>query len=117
MEINMNCRGKAQLTIVIDSPAELEAEGDRIFAMHEPWMKRSHYRQGDKALLQYNVAKAPGKDGRVFFVLTEVYETAAGIADHIAQAQDDPHHDPFVKWMDQCQVTFIGDGVIFNSLW
>jgi len=113
----MNYKGKAQLTIVIDSPAELEAEGDRIFAMHEPWMKSSHYREGDKALLQYNVAKAPGENGRVFFIMTEVYETVAGIVDHVAQAQDDAHHDLLLKWWEKCNVTFIRDGIIFNSLW
>ncbi len=40
----MDYRGKAQFTIIIKALAELEAEGDRIFAMHGPWMKRTHYR-------------------------------------------------------------------------
>lgn len=109
--------GKAQLTIVIESPAEYEAEGDRIFEMHEKWMAGSHYREGDKALLQYNVAKSRSDNGSVFFVMTEVYETAAGIEDHIAQAQDDEHHDLLLKWWEHCQVTFIGDGKIIRSLW
>ena len=113
----MDYREKAQLTIVIKAPAELEAEGDRIFAMHGPWMQKTHYREGDKALLQYNVAKSRGEDGDVFFVLTEVYETPAGIDDHIAQAQDDAHHAPFVEWMGKCETTFIREATIVNSLW
>ena len=109
--------GKAQPTIVINSPAELEAEGDRIFKQPTAWMEISHYREGDKALLQYNVAKCPGVDGNVIFVLTEVYEAVARIDDHIEQAQGVEHHNPFVKWMDQCKVTFIRDASIIHSLW
>ena len=113
----MNYTGKAQLTIVIDSPDELEAEGDRIFNMHAAWMEKSHYREGEKALLQYNVAKSPGSDGNVIYVLTEVYETVAGIDDHIEQAQGDAHHDALSKWMEQSNVTFIRDAEIIHSLW
>ena len=109
--------GKAQFALIIDSPAELEAEGDRIFNMHAAWMEKTHYREGEKALLQYNVAKSPGNDGNVIFVLTEVYETVAGIEDHIEQAQGDEHHDALIKWMDQCNVTFIREASIIHSLW
>lgn len=113
----MDYRGKAQLTVVIKAPVELEAEGDRVFAMHGPWMAKTHYREGSKALLQYNVAKSHSENGEVFFVLTEVYETSAGIDDHIAQAQDDAHHDSFVEWMDKCETTFIREATVINSLW
>jgi len=47
------------------------------------WMKQSHYREGDRALLAYNVVKGPelsnpldpGSEptGNTSFVLTEVY--------------------------------------------
>ena len=113
----MNYTGKAQLTIIIDSPAELEAEGDRIFKQHAAWMEKSHYREGEKALLQYNVAKIPGDNGNVIFVLTEVYETVAGIDDHIEQAHEDEHFEPFSKWQEQCKVTFVRDASIIQSLW
>ena len=113
----MNYKGKAQLTIVIDSPAELEAEGDRILDMHEAWIRRTHYREGDKALLQYDIAKSRSENGNVIFVMTEVYETTAGIDDHIAQAQDDEHHDLLLKWWERCNVTFVRDGEIIHSLW
>jgi quinol monooxygenase YgiN len=113
----VNTTGKAQLTMIIDSPAELEAEGDRIFKQHEAWMEKSHYRQGEKALLQYNVAKSPGNNGNVIFVLTEVYETSAGIEDHIKQAHADAHFEPFSKWREQCTVTFVRNASIIQSLW
>lgn len=105
------------LTIVIDSPAELEAEGGRIFNQHAAWMEKTHYREGDKALLQYNVAKSPGNDGNVIFILTEVYETIAGIDDHTEKTQVYEHHEAMVKWMDQCNVTFVRDASIIHPLW
>jgi len=49
--------GKVQLTVITKSPPELEAEGVRIFASHANWIEANHYSDGDKALLQYNVAK------------------------------------------------------------
>lgn len=100
----MNYKGKAQLTMIIDSPAELEAEGDRIFSQHVAWMEKSHYREGEKALLQYNVAKSPGDNGNIIFILTEVYETADGIDDHIEQAHADAHFEPFSKWREHARL-------------
>lgn len=109
--------GKVQLSMIIDSPAELEAEGDRIFNMHAAWMEKTHYREGEKALLQYNVAKSPGDNGNVIFVLTEVYESVAGVDDHIEQAHADDHFEAFSKWRAQCKVTFVRDALIIHSLW
>jgi hypothetical protein len=80
-------------------------------------MKKTHYRDGDKALLQYNVAKAQGENGNVIFIMTEVYETVAGIDDHIEQAQGDSHHDLLLKWWEKCTVTMIRDATVINSLW
>ena len=51
--------GKTQLTYVISAPPDQVAEGDRIFGTHGPWMEATHHRDGDKALLSYNVSKAP----------------------------------------------------------
>ena len=80
--------GKTQLTYVIIAPPEQVKEGDRIFASHGPWMKASHHRDGNKALLTYNVSKSPelsdpfdqnsAPTGNTVFVLHEIYETDAG---------------------------------------
>ncbi len=50
--------GKIQLTYVIVAPPDQVKEGERIFASHAPWMKATHHREGNKALLSYNVSKA-----------------------------------------------------------
>lgn len=124
----MAYHGKVQLTFVITSPPELEAEGDRLFRSHAPWMEGTHHREGDKALLSYNVSKAPelsnpmdaGSEptGNVCFVLTEVYETEAGVADHFEQAGSSWADFPaIVEWMGQCRVTGVPAAMIVNSLW
>jgi quinol monooxygenase YgiN len=103
--------------MIIDSPVELEAEGDRIFNKHAAWMEKTHYREGEKALLQYNVAKSSGDNGNIIVVLTEVYESVAGIDDHIEQAHNDDHFEAFSKWRARCKVTFVRDASIIHSPW
>ena len=62
-------------------------------AVHTKWMQETHYREGDKALHFLYWSSAPEiKDGEetgnITFVLTEVYETTAGVDDHFQQAQE-----------------------------
>ena len=54
-------------------------------------MESTHHRIGDKALVTYNVSKAPepsnlldtpAPTGNTIFVLHEIYETEAGVRDH-----------------------------------
>jgi hypothetical protein len=124
----MSNQGKIQLTIVITAPAEHVAEGDRIFATHAPWMASTHHRDGDLALLTYNVSKAPELSnpldptseptGNISFVLSEIYESEAGVADHFKQAMATwPDFPAFVEWMGKCSVTAVPASPIFTSLW
>jgi quinol monooxygenase YgiN len=110
--------GKAQFSMTISGPPELEDEGDRIFEEHANWMERTHYREGNKALLQYNVAKDHDEEGNFVFILTEVYETAAGIQDHIEQAQQNwESYGDWSAWTGKCDVRYIGGSEIIHSLW
>ena len=94
----MSQKGKVQLTFIIVAPPDQVAEGDRLFASHGPWMEATHERTGDTGLLSHNVSKAPqlsnpmdptsATTGSTSFVLTEVYETEAGVADHFQKASD-----------------------------
>ena len=124
----MALKGKTQLLFVIISPPELVEEGDRLFESHEPWMERTHFREGDKALLSYNVSKTPepsnpvdpGSEptGNTVFILNEIYETPAGVADHFEQAESSWQDFPaFVDWMGKCSVTGVAIAPIINSLW
>ncbi len=120
--------GKTQLTYVISVPPNQVAEGDRIFTSHGPWMESTHHRSGDKALLSYNVSKAPelsnpmdtnsAPTGNTIFVLHEIYETDAGVADHFERAMSNWSEFPdLVKWLEKCQITGVAASPVINSLW
>ena len=124
----MSNQGKIQLNYVIVVPPEEVAEGDRIFKSHRPWMEGTHHRSGEKALLGYELSKAPelsnpfdpnsAPTGNTCFMLSEIYETEAGVADHFAQAMEGWEDFPaFVEWLGKCQVTGVPAAQIVNSLW
>ncbi len=83
---------------------------------------------GTKALLSYNVSKVaelsdlmdPNSDptGNTVYVLSEIYETEAGVADHMQQAEASWQDFPaFGKWLENCTVTGVAAAPIINSLW
>ena len=121
-------KGKIQLTFVIVAPPDQVAEGDRIFGTHGPWMEATHHRDGDKALLSYNVSKAPelsnpmdansAPTGNTSFILSEIYETDAGVADHFQQAEASWDDFPALgEWLGKCTVTGVAAAPIIYSLW
>src|SRR5438132_4618742 len=104
----MSQKNKFQLTAIIVAPPEHVKEGDRIFGSHAPWMEATHHRDGANALLSYNVSKAPelsnpmdlhsAPTGNTCFVLTEIYETEAGVADHIQQSANWKEFPALGQW-------------------
>ena len=121
-------QGKVQLTYVFIAPPEEEAEGERIFRTHAPFMQAKHHRRREKARLSYNLAKAPELSnpldsnstptGNTCFILTEVYETEAGVSDHFQQSMERWEDFPaLVKWLEKCEVTGLPAARIVNSLW
>ncbi|HET6362955.1 MAG TPA: hypothetical protein VFH11_13000 [Gemmatimonadota bacterium] len=121
-------QGKVQLTYVIVAPPGEVPEGDRIFQSHGPWMKATHHRSGEKALLSYNLSKAPelsnpfdpssAPTGNTCFILSEVYESEAGVTDHFAQAMEGWNDFPALnEWLEKCKVTGLPAARIVNSLW
>ena len=124
----MSHKGKIQLIYVIVAPPDQVEEGDRIFRSHQPWMEATHHRDGEKALLSYNVSKTPelsnpmdpssAPTGNTCFILSEIYETGAGVADHFQQAEASWQDFPaFIKWLENCTVTGLPAAPIINSLW
>lgn len=117
-----------QLTVIIISPPDQTTEGDRIFKSHRAWMEATHHRTGEKALLIYNVSKmeelsnpadfSSAPTGNTCFVLTEIYESKAGVVDHMKQAHENWEDYPaFGEWLGKCKVTPVLAASIFNSLW
>ncbi|MFQ5549966.1 MAG: putative quinol monooxygenase [Gemmatimonadales bacterium] len=121
-------KGKIQLTFVIVAPPDQVEEGERIFRGHLPWMEATHHREGDKALLSYNVSQTPelsnpmdpssAATGNTCFILSEIYETEAGVADHFQQAEASWQDFPALgEWLAKCTVTGVSAAPIINSLW
>jgi hypothetical protein len=124
----MTYHDKIQITLIVIAPPDQVAEGDHIFKSHGPWMESTHYRDGEKALLSYNVSKMKelsnpmdpnsAPTDNTCFVLTEIYESKAGVLDHFKQGTENWGDFPaFVKWMEKCKVTLVTGSSIFNSLW
>lgn len=114
--------------MIFTVPAGLVAEGDRIFNSHAAWMEKTHHRTGEKALLIYDVSKAPeakdpmdpnsGTTGNTVFVLSEVYESPAGLQDHWQQAQENwKDFGALNQWMGKCNFTLVNGAKIIHSLW
>jgi hypothetical protein len=91
-------------------------------------MESTHYRTGEKALLSYNVSKEQERTdpmdlnsaptGNTCFVLSEIYESTAGVLDHFKQTNENwGDFAAFRNWLEKCKVTFVPAGSIFNSLW
>ena len=120
--------GKIQLIYVIVAPPGEVAEGDRLFGSHGPWMQATHHRSGEQALLSYDVSKAPelsnpldpnsAPTGNTCFILSEVYESEAGVTDHFAQAAAGWKDFPALgRWIEKCRLTGVPAARIINSLW
>ena len=114
----MDYTGRSQWSLMFVCPADLEPEADRIFASHAEWMQGTHYRDGDKALLQYTVTKAPGDEGAVVYAITEMYQSPSGPEDHLKRAHED--WEEISAWgalMEKCEGPWVINGTIQHSLW
>ncbi|MBT3268817.1 hypothetical protein HN371_16810 [Candidatus Poribacteria bacterium] len=120
--------GKIQLLIVAVANAEQTVEGKRLFSTHAPFMKATHHQEGDKALLRYNVSMAPELSdpldpeseptGNTIFILAEVYESGAGVADHFEQAAASwGDFDAFMAWAGATNAMIVPAAPIAHSLW
>jgi len=124
----MSHKGKVQLTIIFTASPDLVEEGDRIFESPAKWMEGSHYREGDKALLRYNIVKGPELSnpldpsseptGNTNFVLNEVYDSQAGVEDHWKQGAESWKDLPaLAEWAGKCKVTALHGSPVILSLW
>ena len=120
--------GRVQLLITFFAPAADVVEIDRLVASHGSWMAETHHRSGPKALLSYDFSKGPevsnpldpssASTGNTRYVLSEVYESAAGIEDHWAQAQKSwGDFAALVEIIGECNPQTLHGGVIAQSLW
>ena len=124
----MSTLGKTQVNIVFIVPPDLVEQGDKLFASHADWMERTHYKDGEKALLRYNIVKAPELDnpfdpnsnptGNTMFVLDEMYENQAGLDDHWKQAAENWEDlGELLEWASKCKVITAHNCKAVQALW
>ena len=124
----MSHEGKTQITFLFTASPDQVEEGDRIFASHAAFMEETHHRDGELALLRYNVVKGselsnsldPGSapTENTVYALTEVYETPAGLADHWQQgAEKWQDFQAFVAWASAVKVAVLHGSPVIHSLW
>ncbi len=120
-------KGKSHLVIMFTVEADDVAEGDRLFASHEEWMK-GHPREGDAALLSYSISKGPelsnpmdpGSDptGKTIFVLDEVYQSPAGVPRHWEDAVANwADFNAIVEWSGKAEISTLHSGTLVQALW
>ena len=123
----MSHAGQSHLMIMWTVGPDDVAEGDRLFASHDEFMK-GHPREGDRALLEYTVTKGPelsnpldassDPTGRTIFVLSEYYASPAGIAQHWQEsAANWPDLSAVVAWSEKATVATLHNGAVVNALW
>lgn len=124
----MSQKGNIMFTVMFIADTDNKAEGDRLFASHAKWMEKTHHKDGELAMLSYNIAKneeytnpmdpTSEPTGNTIFTLNEVYENPAGMADHWKQAE--ANWDDFgalMAWTDKVKFTLMHGSPIQYSLW
>jgi hypothetical protein len=124
----MSHKGKTQIGFIFTVAPDLVAEGDRFFASHAAWMEKTHHREGELALLLYNVVKgaelsnpldpSSAPTGNTNFTLTEVYATPAGLEDHWKQSAENwQDFNALMEWAGKVKVAVLHGSPVIHSLW
>ena len=117
-------KGKTQLTrIWTVKPGGVEKMKENADS-HTKWMKETHHKEGQKALLMLTWGIELEKDesgketGNTLFVLTEIYESVAGVDDHYKKAAEtDFKFIPNDMAELTLSLTASDRGTVINSLW
>jgi len=121
-------KGKTQLLITWLASPDKVSEVDRLVESHGSWMAKTHDRDGSNALLSYDIAKGPELEnpldpsskstGNTRYVLSEVYDSSAGIDNHWRQAQESwSDFGAMVELIASCNPQTLHGGSIAQSLW
>jgi len=116
------------ITMMFIAGADHVSEGERILASHAKWMEKTHHRDGELALLQYNVARSPefnnpldpssGPTGSTVYTIYEVYKTPEGIADHWKKGQETwEDFGAMMTWAGKVKLSIMHGSPVMYSLW
>ena len=121
-------KDKTQLIITwVVSPDQV-SEMDRLAESHGSFMSKSHDRKGSNALLSYDLSKGPelenpldpssNSTGNTRYVLSEVYDSPAGIENHWRVTQESwSDFGAMVELVGSSNPQTLHSGAIVQSLW
>jgi len=120
--------GNTQITFIFTATPDLVPEADRLFNSHAKWMEKSHHKEGELALLNYNVVKGSELSNpldptseptdNVCYALTEVYKTPAGLEDHWKQGSANwEDFTAFVEFAKKTKTSVLHGSPVIKSLW
>jgi hypothetical protein len=121
-------KGKTQLIITWVAGPDQVSEVDRLVESHGSFMAKTHGRDGSNALLSYDLSKGaelenaldPGSasTGNTRYVLSEVYDSPAGIENHWRVSQESwSDFGAMVEMLGSCDTQTLHSGSIAQSLW
>jgi hypothetical protein len=121
-------KGKTQLLITWVASPDKVSEMDRLVESHGSFMAKTHDRDGSHALVSYDLSKGPELEnpldpsskstGSTRYVLSEVYESPAGIENHWRQSQESwSDFGAMVEMLAGCNTQTLHGGSIAESLW
>lgn len=127
-ELLMSHKDKLMIAMQVIAGPDQVAQGDRLFASHAAFMAETHHRDGELALLSYNVAKSsefvdplapdPTPSGNTIYLMVEIYETAEGVADHWRMGQEVwADFATMMEWLAKCDMTILHGSAVMHSLW
>ncbi|MCG7587630.1 hypothetical protein [Photobacterium sp. OFAV2-7] len=124
----MSHKDKVMIAMQVIASADNVAEGERLFASHAKFMEETHHKDGELAMLSYNIASSPEyvnplapelvPTGNTIFLMIEVYENEKGVAEHWRLGQQEWKDFPsMMEWLDKCDMTILHGSKIVHSLW
>ncbi|MDC5818667.1 hypothetical protein [Vibrio europaeus] len=124
----MSHENKVMIAMQVIAKEADVAEGKRLFASHAEFMAATHHREGELAMLSYNVANnaefvnplAPElvPTGNQIFLMVEIYENERGVAEHWRLGKEEWKDFPvMMEWLAKCDVTILHGSEIVHSLW
>jgi hypothetical protein len=121
-------KGKTQLLMTWVASPDQVPEVDRLVESHGSFMAKTHDRDGSNALVSYDLSKGPELEnpldpgskstGSTRYVLSEIYSSPAGIADHWRLTQESgSDFGAMVEMLASCELQTLHCGSIAESLW
>ncbi|WP_108650706.1 hypothetical protein [Dongshaea marina] len=121
-------QGKTQVLLTFVASPDKVDRLNTLLKLHGEWIKKTHHREGPKALLSYELSSGPELSnpldaaseptGNTRYVLNEIYETPEGIEDHWKQAMESfPEVMDLVGLVSTCSPQTLHAGEIKHSLW